>query len=144
MPVDADVRAFDALSQHPRVADLTAIARSQMTAAAQTRRLDGHAAQVMKLAGEMGLSHDEALTPFGNALDVLARGPEGEAELGGADEAPRWARRAGDEARRGNGAVARRGPDAVRQRARRARARARGRGRARRRRRGASMGTPRR
>jgi hypothetical protein len=80
MPVDADVRAFDALSQHPRVADLTAIARSQMTAAAQTRRLERHVEQVTKLAAEMGLSHDEASTPFGNALDVLARGPEGEAE----------------------------------------------------------------
>ncbi|HEY4013665.1 MAG TPA: hypothetical protein VGM06_10020 [Polyangiaceae bacterium] len=80
MPVDADVRAFDALIQHPRLADLTAIARSQMTAAAQTRRLERRADQVAKLAREMGLSHDEALTPFGNALDVLARGPEGEAE----------------------------------------------------------------
>ncbi len=80
MQVDAEVRAYDALSQHPRVADLTDVARSLMTAAVQLKRVERRAEQVAKLAGELGLGREDAATPFGNALDVLQRGPEDDAE----------------------------------------------------------------
>ncbi|MDP9001862.1 MAG: hypothetical protein M3O46_17315 [Myxococcota bacterium] len=80
MEVDSDARAYDALLQHPRAPDLTAIARSEMTAAAQVKRLELRPDHVAKLAAEMRLSREEATTPFGNALDVLQRGPEDGAE----------------------------------------------------------------
>jgi hypothetical protein len=80
MHVDADARAYDALSQHPRAADLAAIARSVMTAATQVRRVEPRPDHVTKLAAEMRLPREEAATPFGNALDVLQRGPEDDAE----------------------------------------------------------------
>jgi hypothetical protein len=80
MQVDADVRAYDALSQHPRVADLTAIARSVMNAAVQVKRVERRPDHVAKLADEMRLDRDQATTAFGNALDVLQRGPEDDAE----------------------------------------------------------------
>jgi hypothetical protein len=80
MELDADARAYDALSQHPRAADLGAIARSLMTSAAQVRRVENRPEHVAKLAEEMRLPRDEAVTPFGNALDVLQRGPEDDAE----------------------------------------------------------------
>lgn len=80
MEVDSDARAYDALSQHPRAPDLTAITRSLMTAAAQVKRIEGRPEHVAKLAAEMRLSREEATTPFGNALDVLQRGPEDAAE----------------------------------------------------------------
>jgi hypothetical protein len=80
MEVPADVRAYDALSQHPRVADLAAITRSLMTAAAQVKRAELRPEHVAKLAAEMRLSRADAVTPFGNALDVLQRGPEDDAE----------------------------------------------------------------
>jgi hypothetical protein len=80
MQADVDVRAYDALAQHPRVADLAAIARSAMAAALQVKRLEHRPQQVAKLAAERGLSHEQAGTPFGNALDVLERGPEDDAE----------------------------------------------------------------
>ena len=80
MQVDADVRAYDALVQHPRAADLAAIARSAMTEALQVKRLERRPEQVARLAAEMLLSHEQAQTPFGNALDVLQRGPEDDAE----------------------------------------------------------------
>src|SRR5260370_41621916 len=37
---DADARAYDALSQHAHAADLVAITRSLMTAAAQVKRVE--------------------------------------------------------------------------------------------------------
>jgi hypothetical protein len=80
MDADADARAYDALSEHPRAADLGAIARSLMTTAAQVRRVEGRPEHVAKLAKEMRLPHAEAATPFGNALDVMLRGPEDDAE----------------------------------------------------------------
>jgi hypothetical protein len=80
MQVDADARAYDALSQHPRAADLAAIARSLMTTATQVRRFERRPEHVAKLAAEMRLSHEEASTPYGNALDILQRGPEDAAE----------------------------------------------------------------
>lgn len=80
MQADADARAFDAVSEHPRAADLAAITQAVMTAAAQVKRADGRSDQVTKLARQMHLSRDETATPFGNALDVLERGPDDDAQ----------------------------------------------------------------
>jgi hypothetical protein len=80
MQVEVDERAYDALLQHPRAADLAAIARSLMTAAVQVKRAERRPEHVAKLAAEMRLGRDQAGTPFGNALDVLQRGPEDDAE----------------------------------------------------------------
>ncbi|HEX3345227.1 MAG TPA: hypothetical protein VHS09_11675 [Polyangiaceae bacterium] len=80
MEVDADARAYEALSQHPRLPDLAALARASMTGAAETRKSERQPERVSEMAKEMKLSRDEAGTPFGNALDVLERGPEDAAE----------------------------------------------------------------
>lgn len=80
MEADADVRAYEALSLHPRVADLAAVTRASMTAATETRRPERQPERVTQIAGELRLSREDAATPFGNALDVLERGPEDDAE----------------------------------------------------------------
>jgi hypothetical protein len=80
MEVDADARAYEALSQHPRLTDLAAVTRASMTAAAEMRRPERRPERVTELAAELKLSREEAATPFGNALDVLERGPEDDAE----------------------------------------------------------------
>jgi hypothetical protein len=80
MEVDADARAYEALSQHVRLIDLTAVTRASMTGAAEARRPEGRPERVAALATELKLSREEAATPFGNALDVLERGPEDDAE----------------------------------------------------------------
>src|SRR5580704_5136609 len=76
MEVDADARAYEALSQHPRLADLAALARASMTGATETRRAERQPERVSEMAKELKLSRDEAATPFGNALDVLERDQE--------------------------------------------------------------------
>jgi hypothetical protein len=80
MQVDADARAYEAVLQHPRASDLATIAQSVMTAAAQVKRVDNRPDHLSKLAAEMRLSREESATPFGNALDVLERGPGDDAE----------------------------------------------------------------
>ena len=75
MGVDGDVRAFDALSQHARIADLGALAHALMTSAAEARRSGRPSKRVVDLAAERSLTPDDASTPFGNALEVLDRGP---------------------------------------------------------------------
>jgi len=80
MEADADARAYQALSQHPRLADLAAVTRASMTAATETRRPDRQPERVAEIATELRLSREEASTPFGNAMDVLQRGPEDDAE----------------------------------------------------------------
>jgi len=80
MEVDADARAYEALSQHPRLPDLAALTRASMTVATETRRPERQPERVSEMAKELKLSRDEAATPFGNALDVLERGPEDDAE----------------------------------------------------------------
>ncbi|HEX3769703.1 MAG TPA: hypothetical protein VHV30_02505 [Polyangiaceae bacterium] len=74
MAVEGDVRAFDALSRHPRIGEIAAIARDVLVAGADAHRIEafgdgGH------LAIERGLPREEAATELGNALDVLGRGP---------------------------------------------------------------------
>jgi len=80
MQVDADARAFEAVAVHPRRADLATLARSVMTAAAQVKRVGSRPDHLARLAAEMRLSRDESGTAFGNALDVLERGPEDDAQ----------------------------------------------------------------
>jgi hypothetical protein len=80
MEVDVDVRAYQALSQHTRIADLAAITGAVMTSTVAARRMEHPAHQVKKLAGERRIAREDAATSFGNALDVLERGPESDAE----------------------------------------------------------------
>jgi len=51
-----------------------------METAAENRAVAPPAGRVGELANDLGVTHDEATTPFGNALDVLSRGPEDDAE----------------------------------------------------------------
>src|SRR5579864_3760012 len=80
MPVDADVRAYDALLQHPRAADLATLAWSSLAAALQVKRMERRTQQVASAAADANLSAQETQTPFGNALEVIQRGPEDDAE----------------------------------------------------------------
>jgi hypothetical protein len=75
MGADGDVRAYDALSQHPRIADLGALAHALMTSAAEARRSGRPSRRAVDLAAERTLAREAAATAFGNALDVLDRGP---------------------------------------------------------------------
>lgn len=76
MGADGDVRAYDALSEHARIADLGALAHALMTSAAEGRRSGRPSRRVVDLATERAVTRDDAATPFGNALDVLDRGPK--------------------------------------------------------------------
>ncbi len=76
MEVDGDARAYDALSQHARIADLASITHAVMTSASETLRLDQAVARVAELAAERRLTREEATTSFGNALEVLELGPK--------------------------------------------------------------------
>ncbi len=80
MEVDGDVRAYDALSQHARITDLAAITQVLMASASEARRTDRDPARASQLASERGLTPEEAATPFGNAIEVLERGPTDTAE----------------------------------------------------------------
>jgi hypothetical protein len=78
---EPDLRAFDALAAHGRLSDLVAITRAMATSAAEGRPatwLD--AAKVKTLAEEAKLTSDDAQTPNGNALSVLEKGPEDDAQ----------------------------------------------------------------
>lgn len=78
---EVDLRAFDALATHGRLSDLVALTRAIATSAAEGRTsawIDGP--KVRALAEEAKLSQDDAKTPFGNALALLERGPEDDAE----------------------------------------------------------------
>ncbi len=80
MENDAEQRAYDALSQHGRLADLADVAHSLMATAVELRREAPQPERIALLAGERNLTREDAATPFGNALDVLERGPEDPAE----------------------------------------------------------------
>src|SRR5207253_413690 len=55
-------------------------ARGLMEAAERARRTEAGTERATQIARERGLSREDAGTPFGNALDVLTRGPEDGAE----------------------------------------------------------------
>jgi hypothetical protein len=75
MGADGDVRAYDALSEHARIADLAGLAHALMTSAAEGRRTGRPSKRIVDLASQHTLAREDAATPFGNALDVLDRGP---------------------------------------------------------------------
>jgi hypothetical protein len=77
MGVEGDVRAYDALSGHARLADLADVAHTVMTSAAEAHRTGNPSRRALDLAGQRSLHREDAGTPFGNALDVLDRGPQG-------------------------------------------------------------------
>jgi hypothetical protein len=81
MEADANVRAYDAVTQSPRAGDLGELARAvllEMTQGPKSALPD--AERVRRRARELKLDREETVTPFGNALDVLERGPEDDAE----------------------------------------------------------------
>jgi len=80
MEVDADVRAYEALSQHVHLAELVAVAHVSLAETAEARRPERRPERLAEIATEQRFSRDDAGTPFGNALDVLQRGPEDDAE----------------------------------------------------------------
>jgi hypothetical protein len=75
MEADGDVRAYEALSKHARIADLASMAQDLMTAASRAHRFERDTDRVAQLAAERGLTREEAATPCGNALEVLERPP---------------------------------------------------------------------
>jgi hypothetical protein len=83
MRTDTDVRAFEALSSHERVRELATLAHEAMRAALEARSGEvpaERAEMLARRAEELGLTRDDAMTPFGNALDVLTRRPESDDE----------------------------------------------------------------
>lgn len=81
MTKDAELRAFEALAAHPRLSDLAALARTVATAAATDRKIEWAAPDKVKAqADELKITADDAATSFGNALAILERGPEDDAE----------------------------------------------------------------
>jgi hypothetical protein len=80
MQADGDVSAYEALSQHARLDDLAAAAHGFMEAAERARRAEAGSERASQIATERGLAREDAATPFGNAFDVLTRGPEDDAQ----------------------------------------------------------------
>jgi hypothetical protein len=81
MESDVELAAFEALGKSARLADLGTIARAVVGDAAEAKRsewTDG--ARVAAMAAELKLTHEETMTPFGDALLVLERGPQDEGE----------------------------------------------------------------
>ena len=73
--------AFDALAALPKLSEVVQVARAVLFEAAERRRVHyADAARVEALREELGLTHEECNTPFGNALSVLGAGPEDTSE----------------------------------------------------------------
>jgi hypothetical protein len=80
MTLNDDLTACDPLSGHPRAGDLASLAGAAIGAALSGRSLDERRDVVLRRAVELGLSREEAATPFGNLLDVLTRTPVDDGE----------------------------------------------------------------
>jgi hypothetical protein len=80
MRADTEVRAYEALSTHDRAQDLATLAHEAMQAALVIPAPAAPGETVLRRAAELGLTRDAAATAYGNALDVLERGPTGDAE----------------------------------------------------------------
>jgi hypothetical protein len=76
----SDERAFDALSENKRLGDIATIAWAVMDRAIDGQTAVGRAEQTAEHAASLRLTREDTLTPFGNALEVLQRGPEDAAE----------------------------------------------------------------
>jgi hypothetical protein len=82
-----DARAFEILAAHAKLAEIVALTRAVVGAAADTRRAAWiDAATVKEKLEELKLERADGVTPHGNAIDVLERGPESsdESALAGA------------------------------------------------------------
>jgi hypothetical protein len=66
---DAAGRAYEALSKHPRLADLAAVAGAAVAGGGAGEK-----------ARELGLAREDGATDFGNALEVLERGARNDDE----------------------------------------------------------------
>jgi hypothetical protein len=81
MTRDGQVAAFEALGKHPRLSDLVALAKPVIFAMAEARRAewpkDG---EVRARADEAKLGAEDAKTAYGDAIAILERGPEDDAE----------------------------------------------------------------
>jgi hypothetical protein len=81
MAATEDVLCFDALGKLDKLGDLVAIARPLIDAAAESRKREWTDADKVKAkATELKLERDAVRTAFGDALAVLERGPEDDAE----------------------------------------------------------------
>jgi hypothetical protein len=80
MGPESDQRAFDALSKNARIADIASLAWTVMASALDGKPAETSTALALERAAALDLTRDEASTPFGNALDLLQRDPEGSAE----------------------------------------------------------------
>jgi hypothetical protein len=73
--------AYELLARSARLADIVALASKIVSDGAKTRASDwAFASKVSAAAGEMKLAREDADTRFGNALDVIGTGGEGQAE----------------------------------------------------------------
>ncbi len=76
MPEATDARAFEAVRQHARFADLVALTRGVALRAATARKLVWQPLAETAPASERGsLQEEDAKTDFGNAWTALERGP---------------------------------------------------------------------
>lgn len=81
MAESMDLSAFQALAEAERLGDVVRITRAVVGQAAEARRAEvADPGRVNELADELGLARDAADTPYGNALSVLERAPDGETE----------------------------------------------------------------
>lgn len=79
--IESQLRAFEALEKSERLADLKAVVEVLLTEAAATQRQEWRdAARLKMLVEARKLEPKDGETPYGNALSVLERGPEDDAE----------------------------------------------------------------
>jgi hypothetical protein len=81
-PLDTrPLAAYELLARSARLADIVALTSKVVGDGARTRASDwAFASKVSAAAGEMKLAREDADTRFGNALDVIGTGGNGEAE----------------------------------------------------------------
>jgi hypothetical protein len=73
--------AFESLAGKEKLAALVEITRALASSAAEARRTDWqNEAKVKELTAESKLEEKDGVTPFGNAITVLTRGPEDASE----------------------------------------------------------------
>ena len=76
-----EVRAFNALAKHARLGDLVTLTRELALATATARKAFSPDKEKLEArAAELKLTKEDAATDLGNALSVLERGPEDDAE----------------------------------------------------------------
>jgi hypothetical protein len=81
MTSDAELRAFDALGKVPRLSDIVAVTRSLLAPTLEARRAEWRDKERLEsLVKEQGLGDEAARTELGDALGVLERGPQNDAE----------------------------------------------------------------